>query len=62
MAANSLVKNAIFGLTNAKLYKFTPQQRAELENDRFAQIKPIYEKHGADRSNLYYGYIRKPTA
>ena len=62
MAANSPVKNVIFGGTNAKLYKFTPPQRAALENDRFAQIKEIYEKHGEGSSNLRYGYVAKPVA
>ena len=51
-----------FGGTNAKLFKFTPPQRAALENDRFAQIKEIYEKHGEGRSNLRYGYVAKPVA
>jgi len=27
--------------------------------DRFADCKAIYDKHGGDRTNLVYGYIRK---
>jgi len=60
--ADGPVKTAIFGDNNARIYKFTPQQRSALENDRFAQAKAAYDKHGGDRSNLYYGYIRKPAA
>ena len=60
-APDSPVKNAIFGGTNARLYKFTPKMQAELENDRFAQIKETYEKYGDGRSNLRYGYIAKPV-
>jgi hypothetical protein len=60
--ADGPVKSAILGDNNARLYKFTPQQRSALENDRFAQFKKSYELHGEDRSNLAYGYIRKPTA
>ena len=40
----------------------SPKQQAEVLTDRIAQIKETYEKHGADRSNLAYGYIAKPTA
>jgi len=28
--------------------------------DRFAQLKEDYERNGAARSNLTYGYIYKP--
>ena len=56
------LRSTIFGDNNARLYNFTPQQRSALENDRFAQLKKDYLKKGADRSNLTYGYIRKPKA
>jgi hypothetical protein len=59
-AANSPIKNAIFGETNAKLYDYTPAQRAALENDRYAQAKETYDKYGEGRSNLRYGYVAKP--
>jgi predicted TIM-barrel fold metal-dependent hydrolase len=60
--ADGQVKRAILGENNARLYKFSPQQRSSLENDRFAQIKENYQEQGAGRSNRTYGYIRKPTA
>ena len=60
--ADGPVKRAIFGENNARLYHFNPQQRSALENDRFAQLKDDYERNGAARSNLTYGYIYKPKA
>jgi predicted TIM-barrel fold metal-dependent hydrolase len=60
--ADGPVKNAIFGGNNARLYRFTPKMQAEVLTDRIAQVKEIYERHGAGRSNLAYGYIHKPTA
>ncbi|MEA3156828.1 MAG: uncharacterized protein QOK44_4417, partial [Betaproteobacteria bacterium] len=60
-AANSPIKNAIFGENNARLYNYTPKQRAELVNDRYAQIKASYDKYGEGRSNLRYGYVAKPA-
>src|SRR5205807_5651005 len=48
-----------FGGNNARLYNFKPQQRAALEGDRLAQYKELYEKHGAGRTNLAYGYALK---
>jgi hypothetical protein len=59
--ADGPLKKAILGDNNARLYKFTPQQRSALENDRFAGIKEKYRQEGEDRSNLSYGYIRKRT-
>ena len=60
--ADGPIKRAILGENNARLSRFTPQQRSALENDRFAQLKKDYEQNGTDRSNLAYGYIRKPRA
>ena len=60
--ADGPVKNAIFGGNNARLYKFTPRDRAAIENDRFARIKETYDREGGERSNLFYGYVRKPAA
>jgi hypothetical protein len=54
--ADGPVKTAIFGGNNARLYNFKPQQRAALEGDYIAQSKALYEKHGAERTNLAYGY------
>ena len=58
-AADGPVKTAIFGGNNARLYNYQPQQRAALENDKLAEYKALYEKHGAGRTNLAYGYVRK---
>jgi len=57
--ADGPVKRAILGENNARLYNFSPKQRAALENDQVAYYKAIYEKHGGDRTNLAYGYINK---
>jgi len=61
-AADGPVKTAIFGGNNARLYRVSAKQQAEVLTDRIAQVKDIYEKHGADRSNLAYGYISKSKA
>ena len=53
------MKTAIFGGNNARLYNFKPEQRAELRNDQLAHYKALYEKHGAGRTNLAYGYALK---
>jgi predicted TIM-barrel fold metal-dependent hydrolase len=55
------VKTAIFGNNNARLYGVTPKQQAEIVVDRVAQIKETYEKEGAGRSNMAYGYVAKPV-
>lgn len=60
--ADGKVKNAIFGGNNARLYSYKAQLRAELENDRIAEYKDLYEKHGAGRTNLAYGYALKESA
>jgi predicted TIM-barrel fold metal-dependent hydrolase len=57
--ADGKVKTAIFGGNNARLYNYRTQVRAELENDQLAQYKSLYEKHGAGRTNLAYGYALK---
>jgi predicted TIM-barrel fold metal-dependent hydrolase len=58
--ADGPVKNAIFGQNVARLYNY--DQHAELGTpDRFAQIKEDYERNGPGRSNLRYGYVRKPA-
>ena len=59
-AADGPVKRAIFGENNARLYHFNRQQRSALDNDRFAALKSDYERDGAARSNLAYGYIYRP--
>src|SRR5882757_7289138 len=57
--ADGPVKTAIFGGNNARLYDFKPQQRAALENDKLAEYEQLYDKHGAGRTNLAYGYALK---
>jgi hypothetical protein len=55
-AADGPVKAAVFGGNNARLYNYKQEQRAELANDKIAAYKEIYEKDGAGRTNLAYGY------
>jgi predicted TIM-barrel fold metal-dependent hydrolase len=57
--ADGPVKTAILGGNNARLYGYSPKMMGQLENDRFAECKRIYDKHGGDRTNLAYGYINK---
>jgi len=57
--ADGPVKNTIFGENNARLYNYKPSQRAELERDKIASHKAIYERHGEGRTNLAYGYVLK---
>ncbi len=60
-AADGPVKNAIFGSNNARLYRVTQKQQAEIVGDRVAGIKETYEKHGPGRTNMAYGYVAKPV-
>ena len=57
--ADGPVKTAILGGNNARLYGYTPKMMSEVQNDKVAYYKSLYEKHGGDRSNLVYGYINK---
>ncbi len=65
-AADGPVKNAIFGGNSARLYNFTPQQRAALDGDKVAVAKEQYDLHahldGGGRTNLRYGYMQRPAA
>jgi predicted TIM-barrel fold metal-dependent hydrolase len=58
--ADGAIKTAIFGGTNAKLYNYDLTKRSDIgpNKDRFASMKDQYEKNGAARSNLRYGYVR----
>jgi uncharacterized protein len=58
-AADGPLKTAVFGGNNARLYNYKPEQRAELANDKIAAYKEIYERDGAGRTNLAYGYALK---
>lgn len=60
--ADGMVKNAIFGDNNAKLYHFSQKQRAELKNDWVHHAKLAYEASGEGRTNLRYGYLQKALA
>ena len=57
--AGGPVKRAILGQNNARLYGFSPKQQAGLQHDKLAHQKDLYQRHGAGRSNLAYGYISK---
>jgi predicted TIM-barrel fold metal-dependent hydrolase len=61
-AADGPLKNAIFGGNSARLYNFTPQQRAALDGDSVALAKAEYDRHGDGRTNLRYGYMRPSQA
>jgi predicted TIM-barrel fold metal-dependent hydrolase len=52
------VKTAIFSGNNMRLYGLA--KRSDL-GDRFAAMKEEYLQNGAARSNLRYGYVRKPS-
>ena len=56
--ADGEVKNAIFGGNNARLYNVEPRLRAAIADDKLAQYKEVYERQGAGRTNLAYGYAR----
>ena len=65
-AGNGTVKNNIFGLNSARLYKLDPVKMAQegtqqWDNDMLAKIKQEYLANGGDvnRSNTYYGYVPK---
>jgi predicted TIM-barrel fold metal-dependent hydrolase len=61
-AADGPTKKAIFGENSARLYNFTPAQRAALSGDWVASVKRDYEVYGEGRTNLRYGYMQKPMA
>jgi uncharacterized protein len=53
--ADGPIKRAIFGETNARLYKY--EKRSALATDRLGAMRKAYEQDGAARSNLRYGYV-----
>ena len=59
--ADGPIKSAIFGGNNARLYSYQPPARAELGSDKLAVYKELYERHGAGRTNLAYGFVSKPA-
>lgn len=58
-AADDPVKNAIFGENSARLYNVKPQLRADVKTDQLSRYKVLYALHGAGRTNLAYGSVRK---
>jgi hypothetical protein len=57
---DSDVKNKIFGLNSAKMYKCQINAEYEpLTHDKLALIKQEYEQAGAQRNNAYYGFVPK---
>jgi len=62
-AANSPIKQAIFGLNSARLYRINlkaadAQPLPAYSEDRLAQLKKEYEFAAKEPSNLRYGYVR----
>jgi predicted TIM-barrel fold metal-dependent hydrolase len=57
--ADGPVKSAIFGGNNARLYNYGPKQMAELDGDGISRYKVVYEREGAGRTNLAYGYAKR---
>jgi predicted TIM-barrel fold metal-dependent hydrolase len=55
--ADGPVKNAIFGENSARIYGY--RRKASL--DRFDRLKAEYDANGPARSNLRYGYVRRPV-
>jgi predicted TIM-barrel fold metal-dependent hydrolase len=60
--ADGPVKRAIFGENSARLYNYTPAQRAALAGDRIALARADYERDGPGRTNLRYGYVAPSQA
>jgi predicted TIM-barrel fold metal-dependent hydrolase len=58
--AGGPLKNAIFGSNVARLYDY-PVAAFLKEPDHFAELRAEYDQQGAARTNLRYGYIRKPA-
>jgi hypothetical protein len=55
-AADGPIKRAIFSGNNMALYNYkAPATWAKM--DRFSALKEEYEKAGAQRTNLRYGYV-----
>ena len=59
MPCRRRLRTAIFSGNNMRLYGV--QKRTDL-GDRFASMKEEYLRNGPARSNLRYGYARKPEA
>jgi predicted TIM-barrel fold metal-dependent hydrolase len=56
--ADGPVKTAIFGGNNAKLYGINSKKATiDFKGDKLTALKAEYEKEGAARSNMRYGYV-----
>jgi uncharacterized protein len=61
--ANGPIKQAIFGLNSARLYRLNlkaadASPMPDYSADRLAQLKKEYEFAAKEPSNLRYGYVR----
>jgi hypothetical protein len=62
--ANSLTKQAIFGLNSSRIYDLTLDTATNLPDmptfseDRLAQLATDYRESGEGPSNKRYGYVR----
>ncbi|MBI1398216.1 MAG: amidohydrolase family protein [Betaproteobacteria bacterium] len=61
---DSYVKRRIFGRNSAELYGFnyTADAVEQLNHDKLAEMKAVYQREGVERNNAFYGYIGKRTA
>ena len=59
--ADGPIKTAIFGGNNARLYDYPLPQRAALESDQLSRYRILYDRHGAGRTNLAYGYALRAS-
>jgi len=57
--ANSVVKRAIFGDNNARLYNISAAERNAWRTDRLTQEKAAYRQQGGLPSNRRYGYVAR---
>src|SRR5262249_51099579 len=61
--ADGPVKRAIFGENSARLYGIDVSQISmDVERDKLATLKTIYEDSGIERSNRAYGYVAPDDA
>ena len=59
-AADGVIKNKIFGLNSARLYKHKIQTAyGPMNHDMIAEMKQEYDKEGVVRNNAFYGYVAK---
>jgi len=60
-APDGEVKNKIFGLNSAKLYKYDMlEEYPQISDDQLVKIKSEYDRENVKRNNAFYGYVPKP--